>query len=261
MAFSLPLPAVGVLFEDLGLGRVPQPFEVPHVSTELDQRAHIKEAVYRTLGNRGLVHGNRPTSEVEDALVVFARAPIAIAVVGQPDTEEPEEYLFARAVRDGKDALLVVKQENLLVFKEVRPTAMVAEIVNLLPDVPQARGGPISVPLKPERKPARADDDEPYDPFAKAREKHPTSQAKALQRIFSQPILGIGAFRPMVKGSDESFVPVAWVDTEQENNNGPGRHFCSGRVEVDGTRWTTYTPGDKARITHYMQGMLEPYMG
>lgn len=260
MAFSLPLPAVDVLFGDLGLGRVPQPFEIPHVSTEMDQRARIKEAVYRTLAGRGLVNGSRPTSEVEDALVTFARAPVAIAVVGQPDAEKDGEYLFARAVTDGRDAMLVVQKENSLVFHEVRPTAVVPETVALLPDVPQARGGPVSVPVKGEKKPVRADDDEPYDPFAKARAKQPSSQAKALERIFSHRILGIGAFHPTVKAAAEPFIPVAWVDTEQENELGPGRHFCSGRIEVDGTRWTTYTPGDKSRIAQYLHGMLAPHL-
>lgn len=259
-SFSLPLPAVGVLFGDLQLGPVPQPFEVPHVATELDQRARITEAVYRTLGDRGLVRANRPTSEVEDALVLFARAPLGIAVVGQPDTERKDEHLFARAASDGRDALLVVKRENALVFTEVRPTAVVQETVDLLPDVPQARGGPVSVPLKGERPPVRADDDEAYDPFAKARAKQPSSQDKALQRIFAQPILGIGAFRPTVRGADEQPIPVAWVDIEQENNLGPGRYFCSGRIEVDGTRWTTYTPGDKSRIVQYLHGMLAPHL-
>ncbi|MGH3517203.1 MAG: ESX secretion-associated protein EspG [Haloechinothrix sp.] len=258
MPCSLPLPAVGVLFADLELGRVPQPFEVPHVSTELDQRAQIRDAVYRTLANRGLARGSRLHPDVEDMLVTFARAPLAIAIAGELDRSGHDggEPLFARACSDGRDAFMVVQRGTMLVFTEIRPTAMADAAVDLLPDIRQAMGGPVSIPATAPA-PAAADD-EYYDPFARMREQRPSAQHRALQRIVSQPILSIGAFTPTVAAQSGSSAPVVWLDTVQEIDQRPGRHFATSRQGPDGKTWTTYTPGDNARIAHYLREHVGP---
>lgn len=253
-SFSLSLAAVDLLLEQLGLPRSPVPFEIPHVGTERAQRAMIREAVERDLAGRDLISRGRLDADVELALTTFASAPVSIAASAQLD----EGPLFARAASDGRFAVLVRAEENLLVFEEVRPTNLVAAIVDLLPLTAPAPGQSVTI-SRPARRSRRTDDG--YDPFANvAAPRAPSSggpQLRAVERIFEQPKLRIGQFTAYVTGPNgrsAPMTPLAWFDTEA------GRYLLSSRVAEDGQRWLTYAPADNQRLAQQLYAQLEGHL-
>lgn len=263
MPFSLPLPAVHFLFDDLRLGRVPQPFHVPAVGETKTERMRIRDAVYRDLNQRGAMRGDRPVSNVEDALVTFARGTLGVASVAQLPDGQP----LARVSTDGSEAVLVEQTGNLLRFTDVRPTAVAWAIVDVLPNIPAARGASMTMSMTPQRKPAATEDEE-YNPFGNVRVRRDTSpQQRTLERIFAQPRLAGGAFSIQTTRAAAGASPkrarvnsVSWLDVEQENGAGPGRYFGVATGE-EGNRQLTFTPGDNGRIAQYLNELIQPYVG
>lgn len=250
VSFSLSLTAVDILLEHLKLGRAPLPFEVPHIGTTFEQRTQVREAVFRDLGGRGLMAYGSPGSEVERALRTFAIAPVAITAVARLDEGKP---LFARAASDGEYAVETHQDANMLLFTEVRPTAIVASVVALLPSVPAAAGQSVTV-AKPA--PHRSSRDEGYDPFvtvSRTRASSGSAQARMVERIFQKPKLRIGQFTAFVDGGP-SLAPTVWFDTPD------GRYFVTSREAEDGQSWVTYAPADQARLTRHLSGQIEGYL-
>ena len=253
-SFSLSLAAVDILLEHLSLGRAPQPFDVPHLGTTFEQRAQIRDAVFRDLEARGVVSRGRLDPDAELALRTLVTAPVAIMAVAQLD--EGDRPLFARTASDGQYALVARQDQNLMVFEDVRPTALVASIVDLLPLTPAAAGQSVTI-AKPAPKQGRHRNDEGgYDPFrgvAKPRSAAP-SQVRVVERIFAKSKLRIGQFtvyRPGRDGKPHPGSPTAWFDTEE------GRYFVTSRNAEDGQSWLTYSPADNARIARHLFEQLQ----
>lgn len=254
--FSLSLAAVDMLLEHLKLGRAPFPFQVPHIGTTFEQRAQVREAVFRDLEARGLMRQGRVEPEVEDAFGVFVKAPVAVTVAANL---KDDERLFARSASNGQLALLAELEGNLLKFEEVRPTNFVSAVVDLLPLTPPAPGQSLTV-AKPAPKPKRqGGGDGGYDPFGgvAAPKSTATSQERAIQRAFEKPKLRMGSFTAFVRGAEggsRHLGPIAWFDTED------GRTFVTQRASDDGQQWVTYAPADNARIAQHLYGQLEGYL-
>ena len=245
-SFSLSLAAVDILLEQLGLGRAPTPFEVPHVGTTFEQRGMIREAVLRDLGGRRLWHRGQLDADAELALVTFVRGSVSISAAA----ELGERHLFARVASDGQFAVLVRQDENLLVFEEIRPTGVVPAIVDLLPLTPAAPGQSVTI-SRPPRETRRRDDT--YDPFANVSAPRSSSgggaQLRMIERVFEQPRKRVGQFSAYVRGT--AYSPVAWFDTEA------GRWLMSSTTAADGQRWVTYAPADNARLAQQLYSQLE----
>ena len=244
--FSLSLAALDILLEHLGLGRAPQPFEVPHLGVTFEERAQIRGAVFRDLEARGLFRRGRLDDDVELAVRTFVTGPFAILAVAQLDGGQ---QLFARAASNGQYAVVAKQDRNSLVFQECRPTAIVAGIVDLLPRTPAAAGPSVTV-AKPASGRHRRQDDA-YDPFANVAKPRSTApaQLRAVERIFQKPKLRIGQFTIVVPGRDgkpSRLTPVAWFDTDE------GRYFATSRQAEDGQSWLTYAPADNSRIAHHL---------
>jgi EspG family len=254
-SFSLSLAATDILLEHHKLGRAPQPFEVPHIGTTFEQRSQVRNAVFRDLESRGLMSRGRLDADAELALQTFVQAPVAITAVAQL---EKDKQLFARATSTGQYAVVVRQDENLLVFEELRPTALVPGIVDLLPRTPAAAGQSVTV-AKPAKKRRQASEDG-YDPFGGVSRPRSTapSQMRMVERIFQKPRLRIGQFTSFVlgrEGRSMPLTPTAWFDTEE------GRYFVTSRDAEDGQSWITYAPADNARITHHLYEQLQGYLG
>jgi hypothetical protein len=247
--FSLSLAALDILLEQLKLGRAPTPFEVPHIGTTFEQRAQVREAVFRDLESRGLLSRGRLDQDAELALHTVAKAPIAITAVAQLDGGK---QLFARAASNGQYAVVAKQDQNSMIFTEVRPTAIVPGIVDLLPVTPAAAGQSVTV-AKPAPKPPkhRLDEATSYDPFAKVATPRSTApaQLRMVERIFQKPKLRIGQFSALVQG--RRLTPTAWFDTDE------GRYFVTSRNAEDGQSWLTYAPADNARIAHHLFEQLQ----
>jgi hypothetical protein len=256
--FSLSLAAVDMLLEQGNLGSAPFPFTVAHFGTTRGQRAQVRDAVFRDLESRGLMRGGRVDRDVEIALATFVRAPVAISAAAKLDGERT---LFARVVADGQYAVVVRQDENLMVFEEARPTAIVPAIVDLLPLTPAAPGQSVTITKSmaaPARKRQRADDGS-YDPFSSVRRPRAQSstQLRSVERIFEKPKLRVGQFTAFVQarsGRETDLSPLAWFDTEA------GRYLMSSREADDGQVWLTYAPADNARIAQQLYSQLEGYL-
>lgn len=248
-SFSLSLAAVDILLEQQRLGRAPMPFEVPHLGTTFAERARVREAVLRELDGRQLLSRGRLDPEVEASLQVFAQGPIAIIAVAQLDEGR---QLFARVASNGQYAVLTRQDGNMLVFTEVRPSAIVPSIVELLPATPAAAGQSVTV-AKPEKRGRHALDEGAYDPFARVTRPRPAAsgpgQLRMVERIFHKPKLRIGQFTPF-PGRGAPLTPTAWFDTPD------GRYFVTAREAADGQSWLTYAPADNARIAHHLHSQL-----
>jgi hypothetical protein len=255
-SFSLSLAAVDMLLEHVRLGRAPFPFRVPHIGTTHEQRGQVREAVFRDLDNRGLMSRGRLDDDVELALRTFVAAPVAVTAVAQLDGGK---RLFARSSSNGQFGVLVRQDENLLVFEECRPTAVVPVVVDRLPLTPAAAGQSVTVARPVARRPRHRADDGGYDPFAgvSAPRGQSSGQLRHIERIFQKPKLRIGQFAAFVRGGDgkeQPLGPIAWFDTED------GRYFCTMRDADDGQQWVTYAPADNARIAQQLYAQLERYL-
>ncbi|HKS48158.1 MAG TPA: ESX secretion-associated protein EspG [Amycolatopsis sp.] len=248
-SFSVSLTAVDVLFEHLKLGRTPTPFEVPHIGTTFEQRAQVREAVFRDLEGRRLINRGRLDADAELALRTFADSPVAVTAVAQLDDGRP---LFARVASNGQYAVVVRQDENMLVFNDVRPTSIVPSIVDLLPSTPPAAGQSVTV-SKPAPRSRQPRGDDSYDPFATVSRPRSTApaQLRMVERIFQKPKLRIGQFSVFVGG--RPLTPTVWFDTPD------GRYFVTSREAEDGQSWLTYAPADNARITQHLFGQLQSY--
>ncbi len=249
-SFSLSLAAVDILLEQLGLGRAPTPFEVPHVGTTVEQRAMIRDAVVRDLNGRGLWSRGRLDADAELALATFVRGSVAINAAA----ELGDRHLFARVASDGQFAVLAKQEENLIVFEEVRPTGIVPAIVDLLPLTPAAPGQSVTI-SRPAEQPRHQRRDDAYDPFAGVSGPRSSGggsggpQLRMIERVFQEPKKRVGQFTAQVRGG--TYPPLAWFDTES------GRWLMSSRAAADGQRWITYAPADNARLAQQLYAQLE----
>ncbi|MDT7725044.1 MAG: hypothetical protein QOI21_1620 [Actinomycetota bacterium] len=256
--FSLSLAAVDILLEHETLGGAPYPFKVPHIGTTHTQRVQVRGAVFRDLESRGLMRGGRLDADVELALKTFVDPQVSIAGAARLDGGKP---LFTRVSSNNQFAVIVRQAENLLVFEETRPTAIVPAIVDLLPLTPAAPGQSVTI-AKPVSAPPRRQpiNEGSYDPFAsvnRPRQSAGGAQLRSVERIFEKPKVRVGQFTPFVKGRNGRPVdlsPLAWFDTEA------GRYLMSAHEAADGQRWLTYAPADNARIAQQLYAQLEGYL-
>ncbi|GHF59263.1 hypothetical protein FHX82_000432 [Amycolatopsis bartoniae] len=251
--FSLSLAALDILLEHLDLGRAPQPFEVPHLGITFDERAQIRNAVFRDLESRGLFGRGRLDDDVELALRTFVAGPFAVLAVAQLDDGQ---QLFARAASNGQYAVVAKQDRNSMIFQECRATAIVAGVVDLLPRTPAAAGPSVTVAKPASGRHHRQDD--AYDPFANVAKPRSTApaQLRAVERIFQKPKLRIGQFTVVVPGRDgkpSRLTPTAWFDTDE------GRYFATSRKAEDGQSWLTYAPADNSRIAHHLFEELQAH--
>lgn len=250
-SFSLSLTAVDILVERQRLGRAPMPFELPHLGTAFEERGRVREAVLRELEARRLFSRGRLDPDVEQGLQTFVRGPIAIIAVAQLDGGT---QLFARVASNGRYAVIVRQDGNMLVFTETRPSAIVSGIVDLLPATPPAAGQSVTVAKPAPRGSRHALDDGAYDPFVNvlppgARSTAP-AQLRMVERIFQKPKLRVGQFTALLDGG-VSLAPTAWFDTAE------GRYFITSRDTGDGQSWVTYAPADNGRIARHLTGQLQ----
>ncbi|WP_326567640.1 ESX secretion-associated protein EspG [Amycolatopsis rhabdoformis] len=236
-SFTLSPAAVDLLLEQQGLGRAPAPFAVPHIGITGQERAGVREAVLRDLGNRGLVHRGYLDDDLELALTTFARGRFVVTATAQLDGGQ----LFARVASTGEQAVLVKQDGGMLVFEQIRPTGVVPALVDLLPPGTAAPGQSVTI-TRPAKQPRR----DGYDPFA-ASSAPRNPQLRSVERIFEKPRLRVGQF---TVGSQP---PLVWFDTEL------GRYLLTTRVAGDGQRWLTYAPADNNRLAQQLFTQVEAY--
>lgn len=226
MQAELSLPAIDTLWEDLRLDTVPFPLEVRGFGDTMDERARIKAGVYAELERRGLARSGRPAPYLEDALHLLARPDVSVDLVAQIDGSEA---LKAVAVARGRRALRAVQREHTVELTEVRDTAVVASIVDLLPASRPGPGRSVTLPASALRTGGAY-----------------RAELQVVASIMERPIVRMGQLGAVVRDERglHRLPGIAWFETDQ------GRYASTVRRGADGEDWTTLFPADNARLSH-----------
>lgn len=238
--WSVSRTAMTFLFHDLGHG-VPLPFEPSHPYTTTAERDALREQTHRMLAGAGLVRDGVIAPHARRALSVLARGPVALVAMGALG----EDVLLARASWDGQNAVLAQQTDaDTVTVTEV--TDPVDAVVRLVPDAEAARGISVRVPLD-----GHADQvdtgDSIYNDFG------PSAGSRAVAAMFGNGVSRCGAFVPVHEGTEQP--PVIWFDTVTDT--GTARWFGTTTNDSHGTPWTTYVPGDNARIRQALHAVVE----
>lgn len=244
----LLLPAVDVLWEDLRLGDMPFPLEVPGHGATLDERARIKADVYAELARRRLAESGRPVPDLEGALELLARPEVAIDLVARLESDGTPP-LRAVVVARGRRAVLAVQRERSIELTPVRDTAVVASIIELLPGERPGPGRSVTLPVAALKPGASSEDADPglLRTATRGAETGAHQGKRVVESIMERPLRRVGQLGVMLRderGKVRRLPGIAWFDTDQ------GRYATSVTRGRDGADWTTLTPTDNARLTH-----------
>lgn len=248
---ELSLPAIDTLWDDLHLGDVPFPLELRSHGDTMSERARVKAGVYVELERRGLVSFGSPERRLDEALHLLARPEISVDVVALMDMADDTALKAVTAARSRR-AVLAVQRELSIELTEVRDTAVVASIVELLPASRPGPGRSITLPasvLKPGAR-RRANQG-----FLRTVTKETTNrpELKLIAAIMERPLLRAGQLGIMVRdgnGKVRRLPGIGWFDTDQ------GRYATTVKRGTDGEDWTTLSPADNPRLTHRLAETL-----
>lgn len=243
MISELSLPALDMLWEDLGLGSIPFPFEVRSHGETIEERNRIKAAVYADLERRGLVRRQRPEPELEDTLTLLARPTISIDAIAMLDMAG-QQPVKAIVVATGRQALLAVQRELTISLATVRETALAASIVDILPQTKAGPGVPITLPADALNQRGGA--------HRRPDAEHKTGLQR-LEAVMKNPVVRAGQFGVSVRdphGRTRRLPGIGWFDTAA------GRYMNVMRQAGGGEAWITLTPADNGRIAHRLSEEL-----
>lgn len=246
---ELALAAFDVLWDDLRLGEIPFPLEVPSHGETLDERARIKAAVHNELTRRRLVHGGRPTPELEDALRLLAAPDMSVSLVVMQD-QSGAMPANAVVVARGRQAVLAVQRERTIGLTEVRDTAVIASLIDLLPPNRPGPGRSITLPA-----PAAAGRHSQGERLTRPMTAQGPGQAEMrhLAAVMERPIDRAGMLAITLRdahGKARRLPGLTWLDNDQ------GRYLLSLKRGHDGNDWTTLSPVDNPRLASRLGEIL-----
>jgi hypothetical protein len=233
VSFSLSLAAMDILREQLKLTASSYPFEIPSNGVTMQQRADIRNAVFRDLEGRGLAYQGQPVPEVERALTVLAHRDIAVAAIGI----EQDQQLRALVASAGRRVIRALQVGEMLQIDQ--PTSLVYGTLDLLPDEPTGQGQSVTITAAQ----STGDDRLPSS------QSHQTFIART---YLERPRKRTGQLSMAVRAGTKETWPVelTWFDTDV------GRYISYARTESDGRQWITYAPADKSRIAHMLTSAI-----
>jgi EspG family len=259
---DLSLPALDILWEDLKLGGIPFPLEVRSHGDTAEERGRIKAAVYAQLERRGLAKSGWPVPELEDTLTLLAAPKISIDLVALADLADPVPLRAVVAAR-GKHAVLAIQRDLAITLSEVRQTAIVGSIVELLPPNRSGPGQSVTVPSSMlAAEPPRAGRHHRSEPtpllHAATRESDLASELRFVDSIMERPTFCAGSIGVVLRderGKGQRLPGIGFFDTDQ------GRYATSVVRGGDGEDWTTLSPADNARLAHRLAETLVEALG
>lgn len=241
-----------ILWDDLGLGSMPYPIDMPSVGSTVEERERIRDEVYRELGARNLARGDRMDSLVAELLGVLGRHEIAVDTVG---------YLHGPirsvVVTDRRIGALAALTEDGVWLAEIRPTALAGSIAELVPDNEAGPGRALSFPhqalldaVAQSGAADEVDEDDPYggsevddERVALTRAGMSSGDASVLCELANDRQAG-GQFGISVGGHRVPTL-ITWFDTSQ------GRYLM---VREDS--WLSLSPADNERIERRLASVL-----
>lgn len=234
----------------------PFPFQFPVHGELADERVRLIQQVHHTLTAKGLIDGRRFAPDLEDLVGLFARGTVAVAVVGTVDGEG----LCARAVSDGRHAVLAVQHGQSIRFEPVTPPSLVRSVLGLLPALRPGPGRSITitqeVPVAVGRH-ARVEDDNAGRSYLQAVRPPPESgraERAIAEEIMRKPRLGSGYFTVTARGRnghEGEPATISWLDTDA------GRYAVLPTTGPDGRLHVTYTPADLPRLDHNLTRLVQ----
>ncbi|HEV2780724.1 MAG TPA: ESX secretion-associated protein EspG [Actinophytocola sp.] len=256
---DLSLAAVDILWEDLKLGGIPFPLEVRAHGDTAEERGRIRAAVYAQLERRGLASSGRPTAELEDTLTLLAAPKISIDLVALCEMTD-ETPLRAVVAARGKRAVLAVQRELAISLSEVRETAIVGSIVDLLPPNRSGPGQSVTLPASmlgarsvvSVGRHRRADSAGPLLHTA-TRESDLAGELRFVDSVTERPTFAAGSIGIVLRderGKVQRLPGIGFFDTDL------GRYATSVMRGADGEDWTTLSPADNARLAHRLAETL-----
>jgi hypothetical protein len=233
---DLSLPALDVLWEDLQLGAIPFPLDVASHGDTTDERARISAAVYKQLDGRGLTESGRPGPWLSSALGLLAAPAVSIDLVLLRDMAD-ELPLRALVAARGTSAVLAVQGALTVSLREVRDTAVVSSIVDLLPSNKSGPGQSVALPSA----------------MLTGKSLARTTELRYVQGVMERPVAAAGSIGVGIRdphGKLQRLPGLGFVDTDQ------GRYAATTHRTPDGDDWTTFSPADNHRITHWLTESL-----
>ncbi|MFD0199891.1 MULTISPECIES: ESX secretion-associated protein EspG [Saccharothrix] len=245
--FSLAeLDAVG---EALRLNVRRFPFAVGHHGATREERIALVAAAHRDLVARGLIRGRDFVPELVEALHVFARGNLAIALVGTAGDTHP----VALASTDGRVGVLAIQRGRSIAFRRSHPDTVVRALVGLLPAM---RPGPgASVTVSDTATPAHPVDED-FSEFrftSRMKPAAPSAVAVAAE-ILRRPRLGAGYFTVTARGRNDRETELGtlnYLDTDA------GRYAIIPGTDHDGRLTATYTPAEQAFLDRQLTRMVD----
>jgi hypothetical protein len=240
---SLGLPTVELLWEHLGLGRIPAPFEIPSVGATLAERAERRAAMWRDLTSRGLVTDGRPAPGIAAMLTVLARGQSVICSFGIMDGR----LTRAMAATDGDIAVLAVQTARNVHIAAIEPGELPNEIVHLLPAARPFPARPVTVPDT-----AGEDGGMVRAPTAEDSDGEQAARMLAGRRVRAGYFT---ARRRDDSGTVHTSTALAWVDTDR------GRFSSRFVVDAAGRRYTAHTPVGRDDLVTQLAALLADLSG
>ncbi|MFS8102394.1 ESX secretion-associated protein EspG [Lentzea alba] len=246
--FLLTPREFGVLWQDLRLGRVPYPLDVPAEGDTEQERRVLQEKTLGDLRERGLADNDR----LEGFLRLLDDHDVAVDAVAGLD-----RTVRALAVSNGSEAVLAIIDGDRVGLLAIRETGLAREIVRVLPDGEAGPGSAVNVRVESLQQavalqeaeeddsedPWGAADDEMDDRAALQRAGLSAQDAKQFGELAANRVAG-GQFG-VTHGRQRSDVVINWFDTHQ------GRYLM---VNSDG--WLSLSPTDNDRIATRIAAVL-----
>lgn len=246
----LELDAIG---DALRVDVRPFPFRFPVHGELVEERIRLLRQAHDSLVAKGLIDGARFAPDVEDLLTLFAHGDVAIAVVGSSDGEG----LCARAVSNGRAAVLATLRGETIRFRQVPAPSLVRTVLGLLPTSRPGPGRSVTIAVDEERPQPVSGDDFGGHRYMRA-VRPPLSSAGAqlaiANDIMRRPRLGSGYVTVTSRGRrgrESEPVTMSWLDTDA------GRYAVIPTVSHDGRLHVTYTPADQSRLTQTLTRLVE----
>lgn len=257
LRFDVDLTELDILAEDLGLGRLVHPYDIPYASGSGTERAAHRDQVRERLRRDGwMSRGGGLRGDFEDLLRVWAEPEVVITQVAH-EVEGDYRFLYRGGWR-GPTGLLSSQEGGVLTFAELRPAQVVDEMAGFLPHWEPVYGAPVTYVEDGKRSRRAGRDDDVFFGGIDAPPPPPTIGPRAAERFFRAPVVRAGVIAcsirepdsRMRRGREVEVGSLNWFDTTD------GRFFLTTETLSDGAQRHTITPADRARIAHWLRDRI-----
>ncbi|RZS30377.1 ESAT-6 protein secretion system EspG family protein [Herbihabitans rhizosphaerae] len=250
--WTLGRAAMTALLAEFELGDMPQPFEADYPYTTTAERESFHAKARSELESAGVLRAGGLVPDAERAFSAITSGPVGIIAMGT----FPGEHLLARGAWYRRDAVLAQQHGDTVYVADLGTSSLVNAVVALIPDAEPATGTSVTVPSGQQVPQTREDEEfalfDDIDAPSAHRAGTPGAPA-SVAKIFSNPVVRCGAFVPF--SERELLQPLTWFDTS--GPRGITRHFAMTTADGNGALWTTYVPGDNARIEQSLRGIVD----